>query len=100
MRKIVTEDELEELSGKLIPIQRNTKIFDGDNFECCCGATHVFRTGITNVTHEGLNGRLLLLCDAKAGEVYMVLIKTKMKFGILYKGLELLGGLRIDENGH
>jgi len=98
LRKIVTEDEFEALAGKLIPIQRNTKIFDNDKFDCCCGRTHVFRSGITNVTHEGQNGRFLLLCDASGGEVYMVLIKTKMKFGFFYQGFDLLGGLSLNDS--
>ncbi|MBL4810887.1 MAG: hypothetical protein JKX69_00685 [Rhodobacteraceae bacterium] len=96
MRKIVTEDEFEKLAGRIVPIQRDTKIFDGDAFECCCGESHIFRTGMTIVTHEGINGRFILLCNANKGEVYMVLIKTKLKLGFMYKGLELLGGIRVD----
>ena len=96
MRKIVTEDALEKLAGRLVPIQRNTKIFDGDEFDCCCGRTHVFQTGITNVTHEGFNGKFILICGAELGRFYMVLIKTRMRFGVLYGGLELLGGIRLN----
>lgn len=97
MRKIVTENELNRLAGKLMPLRRNTKIFDGDTFDCCCGKSHIFYTGLTKVTHEGLNGRFLLLCTENEGSAYTVLIKTKMKFGFMYKGLELLGGMKIDE---
>lgn len=96
MRKILSEDEFEKMGGKMIPLKRDTRIFDGDKYECCCGKTHTFQTGVTNVMFEGLNGRFLLLCDANPSRTFMILIKTKMKFGLLYQGLELLGGLEIE----
>ncbi|VTU42973.1 hypothetical protein E5P1_00403 (plasmid) [Variovorax sp. PBL-E5] len=71
-----------------MPVRRNMATFNGDSFKCGCGGEHTFDTAYVPVLLEGFNGRFVVACPRN--NELISLIKTKMKFGILYKELELL----------
>jgi len=75
-------------------LRRDMSTFNGDNFQCACGSEHTFYTGAIRVLSEGFNGKFVVLCPNNPQT--LSLIKTKMKFGIIYQGLQYLAGCEID----
>lgn len=92
---ILNEVDFQKTCGKMVPLRRDMSNFDGDNFKCSCGAEHTFYSYSINVLSEGFNGKFLVACPDHPN--ILSLIKTKMRFGIIYQGLELLAGHEITE---
>ena len=90
---LVDEATFERKCGKMVPLMRNVSIFDGDHYKCACGESHIFTKGLTPVISEGMNGRFVVLCPNNPQ--LASLIKTKMKWGFIYKGLEFIVGCQI-----
>ncbi len=89
----VNEEELMTIAGSMMPVRRDMKTFNGDEFECICGKTHVFHKYSIPVLSEGYNGKFLVACPENNNLI--TLIQTKMKWGLLYQGLESLAGTKI-----
>jgi hypothetical protein len=92
---ILSETDFEKTCGKMMPLRRDMSTFNGDNFRCACGKEHTFYTYSIKVLSEGFNGKFLVVCPDHQN--LLSLIKTKMRFGIMYQGLELLAGHEIGE---
>lgn len=92
---ILSQSAFEKACGKMMPLRRDMSTFNGDNFQCACGSDHTFYSGMTSVLSEGFNGKFIVICPDNSR--LASLIKTKMKFGILYQGLEYLAGCEIGE---
>lgn len=92
---IFDEKSFEKACGKMMPVRRNMSTFNGEKFQCACGGEHTFDVNMISVITEGLNGRFVVICPQDPQ--LMSLIKTKMKWGLLYQGLEYLAGHRIEE---
>jgi hypothetical protein len=87
------ENSFEKACGKMMPLRRNMSIFNGDVFECACGGVHTFYSNSTSVLSEGVSGRFIVVCPHNPE--LLSLVKTKMKWGFLYRGLEYLAGTKI-----
>jgi hypothetical protein len=83
-----------EGGNDMMPLRRNMETFNGDKFQCACGNEHTFNSYTISVIGEGLNGRFLMVCPNDSQ--YISVIKTKMKWGIIYQGLEFLAGHKSD----
>ncbi|WOS36714.1 hypothetical protein RP300_00244 [Oligella urethralis] len=92
---LVDERSFEKACGKMMPVRRNMSTFNGDKFKCACGAEHTFDADMISVLTEGLNGRFVVVCPHDSS--LLSLIKTKMKWGILYQGLEYLSGHKVED---
>ena len=90
--KIVNREEFDILAGASMPAQRNMNTFSGDRFRCACGGTHTFGVDNIQVIAEGMNGKFIIQCPNDNNLV--IIIKTKMKWGMLYQGLEFIAGTR------
>ena len=90
---LVKGEEFNTIAGSMMPVRRDMKTFNGDEFECICGKTHVFYKHLIHVLSEGYNGKFLVACPENNNLI--TLIQTKMKWGILYQGLESLAGTKI-----
>jgi len=90
--KIVSKEEFKRLIGNSMPPQRNMNTFNGDRFDCACGSTHAFGIDNIKVIEEGMNGKFVIVCPNNKD--ILSLIQTKMKWGILYQGLELIAGCK------
>lgn len=90
---ILSEIAFEKACGKMIPLVRDLSIFEGDIFKCACGQEHTFYSGVISVLSQGFNGKFVVICpnDPQIAS----LIKTKMRFGVIYQGLEYLAGCKI-----
>lgn len=88
--KLVSEKEFEQLTGAAMPLQRNMSTFRGDNFRCGCGKSHVFGVDNIEVIAEAIGGKFVIQCPNDKD--MLSLIKTKMKFGLFYQGLEFIAG--------
>ena len=86
------ESAFENACGKMMPVRRDMSTFIGDKYQCACGREHMF-SAVQQVLAEGFNGKFLLVCPMDP--LVLSLVKTKMKFGIIYQGLELLAGRRL-----
>lgn len=95
MNRILDEASFSKLCGKQIPLRRDMEVFDGDSYDCACGGSHTFSSVFSLVLSEGFNGRFILVCPNNRR--LLSLIKTKMKFGLIYRGLEYLGGHQLEE---
>ena len=91
--KLVNEEEFNAIAGRMMPVRRNMKTFNGDKFDCACGATHIFNKDTIFVVSEGLNGKFVFMCPRN--ENLISVIQTKMKWGIFYTGLEYLAGTEV-----
>ena len=90
---ILSGPAFEKACGKMMPLRRDMSTFDGDNFQCACGNEHTFYSGAISVLSEGFNGKFVMICprDPQLAN----LIKTKMRFGLIYQGLENLAACKI-----
>lgn len=68
--------------------------FLGDEYQCACGRKHTF-SAVQRVLAEGFNGKFLLVCPMDS--LVLSLVKTKMKLAVIYQGLELLAGRRLED---
>lgn len=93
MENLVSKKEFNEIAGKTMPASRDMKTFNGDKFQCACGKTHIFQKEYIVVINEGFNGRFIVVCPDNNNLIS--LIKTKIEWGIFYKGFEYLAGTRI-----
>lgn len=91
---ILSDSEFEKICGKMMPLRRDMSTFNGDNFQCACGREHTFYSGMISVVSEGFNGKFIVICPDN--RQLASLIKTRMKFGIMYQGLQYLAGCEID----
>ena len=87
------KESFEKACGKMMPLRRDMATFDGDKFQCACGNIHTFNPTIS-VLSEGFNGRFVVVCPYN--QELLSLIKTKMKWGLLYQGLEYLAGYKMN----
>lgn len=92
--QFLDEDTFEHACGKMIPVRRDMSTFIGDRYQCACGREHTF-SAVQRVLAEGLNGKFLLVCPMYPQ--ILSLVKTKMKFGVIYQGLELLAGRELED---
>lgn len=84
--ELINKEDFRYITDKFIEPQRNMKTFNGDGFLCPCNKKHIFGRDDIKVVFEGMNGQFIVQCpDSKA---YLVLIKTKMKWGIVFQGFE------------
>ena len=90
MTKLVNQEEFERLTGNAIPPQRNMNTFKGDVFSCSCGGHHEFGIDNIEILAEGMNGKFVITCPKNSN--LTCLIKTKMKWGIVFQGFELIAG--------
>ena len=88
------EKSFEKACGKMMPLRRNMSTFNGDKFQCACGSKHTFNSNSISVLSEGSNGRFIVVCPRNPE--LLSLIKTKMKWGLLYQGLEFLAGHKVN----
>ena len=93
--KLVDQETFDQMAGDMIPVRRNMSTFDGDTYQCACGGKHSFSSYTMNVIGEGMNGRFIVACPSKPQ--FLSLIKTKMKFGLIYAGLEYLAGYDVED---
>lgn len=91
---LVDVGTFEKMAGKMMPVRRNMSTFDGDSFQCACGKKHSFSSYSMNVISEGMNGKFVIICPSEPQ--LLSLIKTKMKFGLIYSGLEYLAGCKVE----
>ena len=91
--KLVSEEEFNAIAGKMMPVRRDMKTFNGDEFNCACGDTHTFYKDTILVVTEGFNGKFVFMCPNNQN--LLTLVQTKMKWGIFYTGLEYLAGSKI-----
>jgi len=94
--KLLDEKSFHKICSEMMPLRRNMETFDGDKFQCACGGEHTFSPYTISVLGEGFNGRFLIVCPYDSQ--YKSLIKTKMKWGMIYQGLELLAGYKVRGN--
>ena len=88
--KLLDQTRFEKACGRMMPLRRNMDNFNGDGFRCACGSQHTFDTLSILVLTEGFNGRFVVVCPSNPQVVS--LIKTRMKWGMIYQGLELVAG--------
>jgi len=91
---LVSKKDFEQMAGKVMPLRRNMSTFDGENYQCACGDVHEFNSSIALVIAEGLNGKFIITCPIDSS--FVSLIKTKMKWGMIYQGLEYIAGYQDD----
>ena len=92
-RKFKSKDSFARKAGAMMPLRRNMETFNGDKYRCTCGSRHIFNTRTSIVIAEGMNGKFIVVCPDDSN--LMSLIQTKMKWGIVYQGLELLAGSEV-----
>lgn len=92
--EFLDENAFENACGKMMPVRRDMATFLGDKYQCACGREHTF-SAVQRVLAEGFNGKFLLVCPMDS--LVLSLVKTKMKFGVIYQGLEVLAGRRLED---
>ena len=105
MSEIITKEAFINLCGSIAKPDRDTSIFNGAQFECVCGETHVYQVGVTKVTHQIMGGRggLIALCENSKQGTFRILIRPAWsgnpRFNpsgpIGYQGLICEAGMRL-----
>ena len=93
--KLVDQTTCDKMAGDMMPVRRNMSTFDGDIYQCACGEKHSFSSYKMNIIGEGMNGKFIVACYSKPQ--FLSLIKAKMKFGLIYAGLEYLAGYDVED---
>lgn len=94
MKMLDFEDFLME-AGIQTPT-RDMSLYDGKPYECACGKIHTFNASYMdyrNFATNGANALIVVTCPIDGS--YSTLIKTKMKFLVVFDGFEVIAGNRL-----